>query len=59
MFQYHPGFVATSMNQFKGPLTVEQGADTGVYLALIQPEAAEPKGKFLHERKEVDWKAAD
>ncbi len=31
--------------------TIEEGADTPVYLSLLPPNAEGPKGKFLAERK--------
>jgi len=52
-----PGFVDTDMTSHKGHLTPEEGADTPVYLALIPPGAAGPKGKFVYKRNEMDWKA--
>ncbi len=47
-----PGYVATDMTSHKGTLTVEQGADTPIYLA-IDPSA--PKGKFVKNRQPVEW----
>ncbi len=55
LFQMCPGFVDTDMSSHKGVLTIDQGADTAVYLALLPPNAAEPKGQLMGERNVVDW----
>ncbi|KAE9550519.1 hypothetical protein FO519_006270 [Halicephalobus sp. NKZ332] len=47
-----PGYVSTSMSSYKGHLTIEQGADTPVYLATSN-EA--PNGEFLYQRKVIEW----
>jgi carbonyl reductase 1 len=47
-----PGFVATSMTNFKGYLTVEQGADTPIYLAI---NPSPPKSSFVYQRKVRPW----
>ncbi len=48
-----PGYVTTDFNKKRGTKTVEQGADTPVWLALHSPE--EGIGKFWAERKVVDF----
>ena len=48
-----PGWVRTDMGGDAAPLTVEQGADTIVWLALDAPQAL--TGKFLRERREIAW----
>ncbi|TKR78048.1 hypothetical protein L596_018917 [Steinernema carpocapsae] len=47
-----PGYVATNMSNFKGPLTIEEGADTPLYLAL---DANAPDGEFVKDRKITVW----
>jgi carbonyl reductase 1 len=47
-----PGYVNTDMSSGKGPLTIEQGADTPVYLAT-DPNA--PNGEFVYQRKSIPW----
>ncbi|VDK87344.1 unnamed protein product [Litomosoides sigmodontis] len=49
----HPGYVNTDMTSHRGPLTIEEGADTPIYLATL--EGNEPTGKFFYKRKEIDW----
>ena len=48
-----PGWVKTDMGGSQAPLTVEQGADTAVWLATL-PDGG-PTGKFFRERKEMAW----
>ncbi|XP_025088757.1 carbonyl reductase [NADPH] 1-like [Pomacea canaliculata] len=50
-----PGYVATDMSSFKGPKTIDQGAETPVMLALIPPGAASPRGKYLSEKTVQNW----
>ncbi|CAL4126104.1 unnamed protein product [Meganyctiphanes norvegica] len=52
----HPGYVDTDMSSHKGPLTVEEGAVAPVYLALLPPNIASPKGEFhWFDCKLIDW----
>ncbi len=53
VFSCCPGYVATDLNNNTGHKTVEEGADTPVWLALHSPE--EGSGKFWAERKVVDF----
>ncbi|CAK9199887.1 unnamed protein product [Sphagnum troendelagicum] len=53
VFSCCPGWVATDLNNNRGTKTVEEGADTPVWLALHSPE--EGIGKFWTERKVVDF----
>jgi carbonyl reductase 1 len=53
VFSCTPGSVATDFNNNRGTKTVEEGADTPVWLALHSPE--EGTGKFWDERKVVDF----
>jgi NAD(P)-dependent dehydrogenase (short-subunit alcohol dehydrogenase family) len=48
-----PGWVRTAMGGDAAPLSVEEGADTIVWLALDAPQ--ELTGKFLRERREIAW----
>ncbi|XP_067663238.1 carbonyl reductase [NADPH] 1-like [Haliotis asinina] len=50
-----PGHVDTDMSSHKGPLTIDQGADTPVFLALLPPGVEGPKGQFCRLRKAEDW----
>lgn len=47
-----PGFVDTDMTSHKGHLTLDQGADTPIYLAT-DPNV--PHGEFVYKRKPKDW----
>lgn len=51
--QCHPGYVNTDMTSHLGPLTIEEGADTPIYLATLEDNG--PTGKFFYKRKEIDW----
>ncbi|MEO7319474.1 MAG: SDR family oxidoreductase, partial [Chthoniobacteraceae bacterium] len=48
-----PGWVKTDMGGPNAPGTVEQGADTPVWLATLPPEG--PTGGFFNSRKPVPW----
>jgi NAD(P)-dependent dehydrogenase (short-subunit alcohol dehydrogenase family) len=48
-----PGWVKTDMGGSSAPLTVEQGADTAVWLATL-PDGG-PTGGFFRERKPIPW----
>ncbi|OQV13754.1 putative Carbonyl reductase [NADPH] 3 [Hypsibius exemplaris] len=58
-----PGYVATDLNNNSGHRTVQQGADTPVYLATLPPSSGgkpvEPRGEYVDERKVVNWLAGD
>ena len=47
------------MSSHTGLKTVDEVADTPVYLALIPSDAAGPKGAFIAEGEEVPFKAHD
>src|SRR3954453_8320355 len=48
-----PGWVRTDMGGPAAPRSVEEGADTIVWLATL-PDAG-PTGGFFHDRKKIDW----
>ncbi|RYX91251.1 SDR family NAD(P)-dependent oxidoreductase, partial [bacterium] len=47
-----PGWVKTDMGGANAQRTVEEGADTAVWLALVDNNLT---GKFFRDRKELDW----
>ncbi|XP_044741230.1 carbonyl reductase [NADPH] 1-like isoform X2 [Chrysoperla carnea] len=52
----HPGYVDTDMSSHKGPLTIEQGAEAPLFLALQPVGENEIKGKYVwFDKKIVDW----
>jgi carbonyl reductase 1 len=53
VFSCCPGYVTTNFNNYTGPKTVEEGADTPVWLALHSPEGG--FGKFWAEREVIDF----
>lgn len=48
-----PGWVRTGMGTDRAPLSVEEGADTPVWLATL-PDGG-PSGGFFKERRRLDW----
>lgn len=48
-----PGYVATDLNQHRGPRTVEQGATTPVRLALLPEDG--PTGGYFNDDGVVPW----
>lgn len=42
------------MTSHKGHLTIDQGADTPIYLAT---DSSVPHGEFVYQRKALDWLA--
>ncbi|GGW87694.1 SDR family NAD(P)-dependent oxidoreductase [Alteromonas halophila] len=48
-----PGWVHTRMGGTDAPKSPEEGADTVVWLGTLEDET--PNGKFVRERKEIDW----
>ncbi|UJR35959.1 hypothetical protein I4U23_028700 [Adineta vaga] len=51
-----PGYIKTDMSSQKGMGSPEQGADTPVYLATLEPKISSPRGEFVAERKILKWK---
>ena len=49
----NPGWVRTRMGGRGAPRSVEQGADTIVWLATLPNNG--PTGKFFSDRREIDW----
>lgn len=50
-----PGYVNTDMSSHKGPKTIDQGADTPVYLAMLPRNTLSPKGDYVSDRKIGKW----
>jgi NAD(P)-dependent dehydrogenase (short-subunit alcohol dehydrogenase family) len=48
-----PGWVRTNMGGVNAPRTVQQGADTIVWLATLPDNG--PSGEFFSDRKRIDW----
>ncbi|XP_038079338.1 carbonyl reductase [NADPH] 1-like [Patiria miniata] len=46
-----PGYVATDMSSHKGHLTIDQGAETPVFSALLPPGSEQFQGKMFSEKK--------
>ena len=51
-----PGYIKTDMTSNKGTGTIEQGADTPVYLATLPLNCRSPRGEFVAERNVIKWK---
>ncbi|BFZ24375.1 hypothetical protein BsWGS_27414 [Bradybaena similaris] len=51
-----PGYVDTDMTSHKGSKTIDEGAETPVYLALLPPNVQSPRGDFVQEKKVSPWK---
>uniref|UniRef100_A0A8C3VNA8 Carbonyl reductase (NADPH) n=1 Tax=Catagonus wagneri TaxID=51154 RepID=A0A8C3VNA8_9CETA len=50
-----PGWVKTDMTEGRGSKTVEEGAVTPVYLALLPPDATEPQGQLVRDKVVQNW----
>ncbi|CAJ1974723.1 unnamed protein product [Sphenostylis stenocarpa] len=50
---YCPGWVKTALTGYAGSVSVEQGADTAVWIALFPDQAI--TGKFFAERREINF----
>jgi NAD(P)-dependent dehydrogenase (short-subunit alcohol dehydrogenase family) len=48
-----PGWVRTDMGGQNAPRSVEQGADTAIWLATLPDNG--PSGKFFRDRKKIPW----
>lgn len=48
-----PGWVHTRMGGSDAPKTPEEGADTAIWLAMLEDDV--PNGKFFKDRKEIAW----
>jgi carbonyl reductase 1 len=52
----HPGYVDTDMTSHKGPLTIEEGAVSSVFAALLPPNVSSPKGDYIwFDKQIVNW----
>jgi len=51
----NPGWVKTDMAGPKAPLTIDQGAETPVFSALLPPDTSVQTGSYLSDKKVVDW----
>ncbi|KAJ4757712.1 NAD(P)-binding Rossmann-fold superfamily protein [Rhynchospora pubera] len=49
-----PGWVKTQMTNWEGNMSAEEGADTGVWMALLPVENIS-SGRFYAERREIDF----
>ncbi|XP_068931077.1 carbonyl reductase [NADPH] 1-like isoform X2 [Petaurus breviceps papuanus] len=50
-----PGWVRTDMAGPKATKSIEEGAETPVYLALLPPGVTEPHGQFVSEKMVEKW----
>lgn len=50
-----PGWTATDLGGSKAENTIDEGAETPVYLALLPPNVSEPRGKFLQKKAVTLW----
>jgi len=51
----HPGYVDTDMTSHKGVLTIDRGAESGVFASLLPP-GTDVKGAYIwHDCQIVDW----
>ena len=50
-----PGWVKTDMAGDYGSGTVQEGAETPVYLALLPPDAVEPHGQLVRDKVVQNW----
>lgn len=51
----HPGYVDTDMSSHKGPLTIDRGAQSAVFAALL-PADTDIRGAYIwHDNQIVDW----
>ena len=48
-----PGWVATRMGGAGAPRSVEEGADTAVWLATLSDDG--PSGGYFYERQQIPW----
>jgi carbonyl reductase 1 len=50
-----PGYVGTDINSHKGPKTIDEGADTPIYLSLLPEGTKSPAGDFVADKQIHKW----
>ncbi|ELU15972.1 hypothetical protein CAPTEDRAFT_152583 [Capitella teleta] len=50
-----PGATSTDMYRGPGGKTIDEGADTPLYVALLPPNVPEPRGQHVFQRKILEW----
>ncbi|XP_056021696.1 carbonyl reductase [NADPH] 1-like [Ostrea edulis] len=50
-----PGYVDTDMSSHKGPKTIDEGADTPIYLSLLPEGTKSPTGDFVAGKEIHKW----
>uniref|UniRef100_A0A8C5MAW9 carbonyl reductase (NADPH) n=1 Tax=Leptobrachium leishanense TaxID=445787 RepID=A0A8C5MAW9_9ANUR len=50
-----PGWIKTDLGGPNAPKSVEEGAKTVLYLALLPPDVTSPHGEMINEMKVVEW----
>uniref|UniRef100_A0A0X3Q252 carbonyl reductase (NADPH) n=1 Tax=Schistocephalus solidus TaxID=70667 RepID=A0A0X3Q252_SCHSO len=50
-----PGYVDTDMTNHKGTKTIQEGAETPVYLATLPEGTTEPYGQLIRDCKPLSW----
>jgi len=51
----HPGYVDTDMTSHKGPLSIDRGAESSVFAALLPPNTSTRGAYIWHDCQIVDW----
>ncbi|XP_060062617.1 carbonyl reductase [NADPH] 1-like [Ylistrum balloti] len=50
-----PGFVATDLTDHRGTKSIDEGADTPLYLAMLPLNTTSPNGELVSDRTILDW----
>ncbi|CDW58656.1 carbonyl reductase (nadph) 1 [Trichuris trichiura] len=53
-----PGYVDTDLTSHKGPLTIREGAETPLFLALEEADRL-ARGKFYYKKRETNWRTGE